>query len=254
MRLAAISRIVNIRTVATVIVLLAASCAFAQETYLYRAQMVQAAPGKVVELIGLYQQQFPKLVAGGDAAPLWMRHSQGDRWDLLILYPMGSYADYYSGERIARRAKAMAADLDLHILQDIAWQEDLFVYGPSLDAVKAAFTPAGLFHIEIMRALPGKQAEVYRERQMESAYQKALGRPELFIFRRDRGAQWDVFSVDVYRDLKHYAESVDIPREKQMAAAHAAGYDTPDDIGPYYRSVIATHHDTIATAIKPAQK
>ena len=231
-----------------------ASYAAPAENYLYRASMVQAAPGKVVELIGLYQQQLPKLVAGGDAAPLWMRHSQGDRWDLLILYPMGSYADYYSGERMARRAKAMAADLDLHILQDIAWQEDLFVYGPSLEQVRAAFAPAGLFHIEIMRALPGKQAEVYRERQMESAYQKALGRPELMIFVRDQGAAWDLFSIDVYRDLKHYAESVDIPREKQVAAAHAAGYDTPDDIGPYYRSVIATHHDTLATAIKPAQK
>lgn len=245
------------RRVCILLFLLTATAALAEasaETYLYRASMVQAAPGKVVELIGLYQRSFPLIAASGDAAPLWMRHSQGDRWDLLILYPMGSYGDYYSAERITRRSKALPSDLSKGIRQDIAFQEDLFVYGPPLEQVRAAFAPAGLFHIEIMRALPGKQAEVYRERQMESAYQKALGRPELLIFVRDQGAAWDVFSIDVYRDLKHYAESVDIPREKQMAAAHTAGYDTPDDIGPYYRSVIATHHDTLATAIRPPQK
>ena len=227
-----------------------AALAVSNENYLYRASMVQAAPGKVVELIGLYQRSFPLVAAAGDPAPLWMRHSQGDRWDLLILYPMGSYSQYYGADRIARRDKALPSELADGIRQDIAFQEDLFVYGPPLEQVRDAFEHAGLFHVEIMRALPGKQAEVYRERQMESAYQKALGRPELMIFTRDRGAAWDVFSIDVYRDLKHYAESVDIPREKQMAAAHAAGYQSPDDIGPYYRSVIATHHDTLATAIK----
>src|SRR5512146_2533896 len=174
MRLAAMSRIVNIRTVASAIVLLAASCAVAQETYLYRAQMVQAAPGKLPELIGLYQQQFPKMVAGGDAAPLWMRHSQGDRWDLLILYPMGSYADYFSGERVARRAQKQSPELTARIEQDIAWREDLFAYGPPLEAIKSAFASAGLFHIEMMRALPGKLADVLDERRKESAYQKAL--------------------------------------------------------------------------------
>lgn len=237
------------RRIAVALLFLAA-CACAQENYLYRAEMVQAAPGKLVELISLYQQRLPILAAQGDEAPLWMRHSQGDKWDLLILYPMGSYADYYSAARLTRRAKAENSDLAARIRNDIAWHEDLFVYGPPLEQVKPAFTSAGLFHVEIMRALPGRQADVYKERQMESAYQKALGRPELFLFVRDHGAAWDLFSIDVYRDLKHYAESADIPRDKQMTAARAAGYSDPDQIGPYYRSVIADHHDTIAVAIK----
>lgn len=237
------------RRIAAVLLLLTASCALAQETYLYRAEMVQAAPGKLVELIGLYQQEFPQIAAAGDAAPLWMRHSQGDRWDLLILYPMGSYADYYSAPRLARRAQKQSPELTARIEQDIAWREDLFAYGPPLEAIKSAFASAGLFHIEMMRALPGKLAEVLDERRKESAYQKALGRPELLIFHRDRGAAWDVFSIDVYRDLKHYAESADIPRDKQVAAARGAGYHDPDEIGPYYRSVIADHHDTLAVAI-----
>ena len=76
----------------------ATGLALAQEQpFLYRASMVQAAPGKLVELIDLYKAH------AGEEAPLWMRHSQGDRWDLLILTPMGSYADYFRPEAIAAR-------------------------------------------------------------------------------------------------------------------------------------------------------
>src|SRR5438128_2130192 len=72
------------------------------QPFLYKTTLVQAAPGKLVELIAHYNAR-PALP--GDAAPLWMRHSQGDRWDLLIVYPLGSYAEYYQPERIAARAR-----------------------------------------------------------------------------------------------------------------------------------------------------
>lgn len=77
--------------------------AFAAEgSYLYRAEMVQAAPGKLLELIDLYGEARAASTTG-DAAPLLMRHSQGDRWDLLVIYPMESYSAYYSRERMERR-------------------------------------------------------------------------------------------------------------------------------------------------------
>ena len=228
----------------------------ASGNYLYRAELVQAAPGKLLELIDLYKTLAALTVTGGDALPLWMRHSQGDHWDLLLLYPLGSYTDYYGAERVARRKKAEASAPDLagRIQQDIAWQEDLFVYGPALESVRAAFTNAGLFHVEMIRALPGRQTDLFKEREMESAYQKFLGRPELFIFVRDRGAAWDLFSIDFYRDIKHYAASSDIPAEKQRAAARAAGYTDAEQIGPYFRTVIASHHDTLAVAVAPAPR
>src|SRR5262249_52502702 len=74
----------------------------ADSAYLYRVNLVQAAPGKLVELIDLYKARAAEMKEAGDEAPLWMRHSQGDHWDLMILFPMGSYADYYQPERIAK--------------------------------------------------------------------------------------------------------------------------------------------------------
>src|SRR5215475_14428505 len=105
----------------------------ADTPYLYKVSLVQAAPGKLLELIDLYKARAAQMKEAGDETPLWMRHSQGDHWDLMILYPVGSYADYYQAERVARRARAdQAARLEDRIRENIAWQEDLFAYGPPL--------------------------------------------------------------------------------------------------------------------------
>jgi hypothetical protein len=187
----------------------------------------------------------------GDEAPLWMRHSQGDHWDLMVLYPMGSYAEYYQSERIAKRARAdQTAKLEDKIKENIAWQEDLFAYGPPLADVRKAFDGGGFFHIEMFVALPGKFTDLYKEREMENAYAKAIKEPENLIFVRDQGAAWDIFTVGVFRDLKHYAESADVPAKDQEAAAKAAGFDSPSQIGPYLRRYIREHHDTLAVAVK----
>lgn len=226
----------------------------ADGNYLYRAEMVQAAPGKFTELVDLYAKHATLATSTGDAPAFMMRHSQGDRWDLLLIYPMGSYAEYYSAERIAKRKKPESGNLLRQIQQNIAWREDLFLYGPPLEAIKAAFANARFYHIEMLHALPGRQAELVKEREMESAYNQALGRPALFIFMRDSGAHYDVVSIDFYRDIKHYAESADISPEKQQAAARSAGYTAPEQIGPFLRSIIADHHDTLAIAVTPSQQ
>lgn len=67
---------------------------------------------------------------------------------------------------------------------------------------------------------------------------------------RDQGAAWDIFTIGVFRDLKHYAESADVPSQDQQAAARAAGFDSPAQIGPYLRRFIREHHDTLAVGIK----
>ena len=71
----------------------------------------------------------------------------------------------------------------------------------------------------MFHALPGRRADLFREREMENGYLKALGRPQNLIFVRDQGASWDLFTIGFYRDLKHYAESADIPEAAQEAAA-----------------------------------
>src|SRR4029077_17724887 len=75
-----------------------------QPAYLYKTSLVQAAPGKLLDLIDAYKKIFAEETkVAGDAAPLLTRHSQGDRWGLLILFPMGSYMDYYKPERTVKR-------------------------------------------------------------------------------------------------------------------------------------------------------
>jgi hypothetical protein len=218
---------------------------------LYRATLVQAAPGRLLELIDFDKALHASWAESGDEAPLWMRHSQGDKWDLLILFPMGSWSDFFGAERVARRQRWIAAsDAALAKVRDaIAWQEDVFVLGPPLSELRARFARAGFFHVEMFLALPGKQADLFRQREMENAYDKALGLPENLIFTRDRGAAWDLFTIGCFRDLKHYSESADIPLAAQEAAAKAAGFEGVRFIGPYLRTLIREHHDTLATAI-----
>jgi hypothetical protein len=221
----------------------------AAEPYLYKVTLVQAAPGKLLELIDLYKARATALQTAGDEAPLWMRHSQGDHWDLMVLWPMASYTEYYRPERAGKRKQAEQLQAE-KFKEDIAWQEDLFAYGPPLADLRKAFGNGAYFHVEMFVALPGKFADLYKEREMENAYAKAIREPENFIFVRDQGAAWDIFTIGVFRDLKHYGESADVPAKDQEAAAKAAGFDAPSQIGPYLRRFIREHHDTLAVAVK----
>jgi hypothetical protein len=222
----------------------------AQQRFLYKASLVQAAPGKLLELIDAYKSIWSaQAKAGGEEAPLWMRHSQGDRWDLLILHPVGNYSDYYRAERVTAREKLLEPWRE-KLQQEIAWQEDVFVFGPSIDEVKKAFSGAGLFHVEMFQALAGQQAGLYKEREMENAYAHAVKEPENMIFVRDQGAAWDLFTIGCFRDLKQYAEGASGSVMEQEAAAKAVGFESASQIGPYLRTFIALHHDTLAVAVK----
>jgi len=222
-----------------------------QQRYLYRTELIQATPGKFVELVDLYKQKAALDQQVGDEPALWMRHSQGDRWDLMRLVPMRSYETYYGAARVELRDRTMkAAGITTKIHDDVAWEEDIFVYGPPLEALRKAFAEGAFFHVEMFESLPDKRAELYHEREMENAYSAALGQPTNFIFVRDQGAAWDIFTIGVFRNLKHYAESSDVTPEAQATAAKSAGFDSAADIGPYLRRFIRLHHDTLAVAVK----
>jgi hypothetical protein len=146
--------------------LLPASEPAAAAGFLYRASLVQAAPGRLLELIDLERALFASLPESGEEAPVWMRHSQGDKWDLLILQPMGSWTEYFEPDRAAKREKwRRASQGSLARIRDaIAWQEDVFVDGPPLAQVRERFAKAGFFHVEMFVALPGRQADLSRQR------------------------------------------------------------------------------------------
>jgi hypothetical protein len=221
-----------------------------QPAYLYKTSLVQAAPGKLLDLIDTYKKIFAEETkVAGDTTPLWMRHSQGDRWDLLVLYPMGSYSDYYKPGRVIKRDTVLDPWRD-RLKSDIAWQEDIFVYGPPLEDLRKAFAVAGLFHVEMFESLPGKQAELKKQREMENAFSRIVKAPQNFIFLRDQGSAWDLFTIGCFENLKHYAQAADVPPADADAAAKSAGFESTAQIGPYLRTLIALHRDTLAVAIK----
>jgi hypothetical protein len=222
--------------------------------YLYKTTFLRAAPGRLLELIDLLKTRMPVYDAAGEERPLWWRHTQGDQWDIMLLLPMGSYAEYYAADRAAKRVAA-APGLSTDRFRErldacVSWKEDLFVTGPPVQKVRTAFLAAAYYHIEIMISLPGKQAELRRERERENIYQIALGRPEIMIFVRDQGAPWDIFTLGCYHDLAHWADSSGVTKEQREEAARKAGFESPDAIGPYMRTLIDMHRDTMGVAIK----
>jgi hypothetical protein len=227
-----------------------------EQTYLYRTTFIRAAPGKLLDLIDLFKEQMSVYEKSGDKRPFWWRHTQGDQWDLMMIYPMRSYTEYYSKERIKRRTQAQDSsslsqlEFKKKFQEDVSWYEDIFVMGPPLKIVEKVFKDTSFYHCEIFIALPGMHDELFKEREMENAYQYILGRPENLIFTRDQGASWDLFTLGCYKDMKHWTESSNIPREKREAAAIKAGFKGPDKIGPYMRTLILMHRDTIGVAIK----
>lgn len=226
------------------------------EPFLYKAMFVRAAPGRLLDLIALYKDRMPVYDQSGDERPFWMRHSQGDQWDLMFLFPMGSWVDYFRAERVERRDRAAAkakvpqSEFARRFYDLVAWHEDLYVEGPPLETVRRAFDGAGFFHIEAFLALPGRQEALRKEREMENAYLAGVGRNPTLIFTHDQGAAWDLFTIGFYRNLKQYAEIDDIPPGRRESAAKAAGFAGADQIGPYLRTLISSHHDTLAVAVK----
>jgi len=230
---------------------LAMPAAQADTSYLYRTLLVRAGPGSLLELIDMYKDRSAVYETSGESAPFIMRHSQGDHWDLLLIFPMGSFDDYYSPERASLRSEAAAqsgmseAKFQHELAKLVAWREELYVLGPNWDAVRARLNSGAYYHVEMFLALPGKRDELFKQREMENEYLAYIDRPQNLIFTRAGGASWDSYTLGVYSDLKHYAESADIPNELQQEAALAAGFEGADKIGSYMRTLILKHNDTL---------
>lgn len=225
-------------------------------TELYRFVFIQAAPGRLLELIDLYRKRLPVIAEGGDELPYIVRHSQGDRWDLVVIYPSGSFTTYYSAERTRRRAAAADAsgvsnaEFARAFYDLVAWHEDVYVEGPPLATFRDYVKDLGLVHFEMFQALAGKRDALIEERRMESTFNVARGRPGALIFTHEQGAAWDVITLDGFRNWRHYAESETIPQDITEAAAKKAGFQNADAIGPYMRALIALHHDTLGTPVR----
>jgi hypothetical protein len=224
---------------------------------MYKIELLRAAPGQLLELIDLVGQRaaMHREVAG-DEVPFVIRHSQGDHWDLMLVHPVRSLPSYFGETRVSGRARADARDVGAaetlaeRLQSLVAWREETFFTGPPLAEVRSRFEEAGYYHVEMFVALPGKHGELYREREMENDYLRRIDRPDNVILDKAIGGSWDMMTIGFYRDIKHYAESADIPEELEDRAARAAGFEGSSRIGTYLRSLISRHNDTLGTPVR----
>ena len=200
----------------------------AQNNYL--VSNFRAAPGKLLDLIEMLKSNVDNNI---------MRHSQGDHCDLMVIKPIQDYSE-------VSNAKVLGTQLE----PLVSYREDMFASGPSHSEFKTRFTKFSYYHIEMFVALAGKHSELFKEREMENVYLKEIDRNDNLIFIKDLGSKYDMFTIGFYRDIKHYAESADIPLDKEDAAAKKAGFKGVNSIGIYLRELISEHHDTLAVKVK----
>lgn len=249
-----LNKIFSIVFVVTICVSTGATAQERSGDYLYRVETVRAAPGKFEALLnwveelrasGFYDE------AGGQF-PFLMRHSQGDQWDLMVIYPMESWAKYHSRSTTRKRKKAKDNHdaLWARVVGLVAFKEDHFAYGPPLAEMVREYGENAFYHIEMFEAAPGKEAELFKQREMENDYLARTGQVTNMIFRRAAGSNVDVFTIGFHESLQTFAAPSGATAEEAEAAAVAAGFKDRADISFFLRALISGHHDTLAVKVK----
>jgi hypothetical protein len=214
----------------------------------YKVSLFRAAPGKLLPLIDNLTSRIGDYEQKGGSKPYLIRHSQGDHWDLMVCEHISDYDSYFSHQNNFNEVFTPTFGDNFYDL--VAFHENIFTSGPDYKTVQELFEQNSFFHVEMFVALPGKQVELLKQRNMENIYLQEIGRGENLIFTTTLGGSWDCFTLGGYRDIKHYAESADIPLEVEEKAAIKAGFEGVKYISPYLRSLITTHHDTLGGKVQ----
>jgi len=220
--------------------------------YLYRVTMLRAAPGHFVDLMAALRESFELDEEAGDRPPFWMRHSQGDQWDFMLIYPMGDFSSYYQADRAGQRGAAWESShgrtLTARLAERTSYREEWFARSVAIAEMVRRFDGMEFFHVEMFAGLPGKREELFEQRGMENRYYEHLGgRQQNLLFMREAGSNWDVMTIGFYDNLQAFAAAgAQHSAEQQEEAARAAGFDGVGAISPYLRSLLDHHHDTLA--------
>lgn len=219
----------------------------------YRVRQIRAAPGELLNVIEMLKRDMSRHKEIGIMKPFLMRHSQGDHWDLLLMYPVNSVSDDMSSKSLKKRvsSKTFGKTYGDEFFKRISWHQDGYVAGPSIDEFDSSFEKYGYYHVEIFTSLAGKQTELFEQRKMENIYLKEIGRRPNHIYTRVFGPSWDIFTIGFYSGIKDYAASADIPSADKEKAARKAGFEGTSTIGSYLRELLLEHHDTLAGAVRP---
>ena len=129
-------------------------CGQTEGDYLYNITMLRAAPGHFTDLVSALEESFVLHEEAGDQAPFWIRHSQGDHWDFMLIYPMGDYFSYYSLDRIEQRTSVWESSRGQMLVKRISeftsYQEEWFSRSSPVDELARRFEGMGFFHVEPM--------------------------------------------------------------------------------------------------------
>ena len=212
----------NLRNSLVIIVLIFAftnQYAFGQT--MYKVTLFRAAPGELLPLIENLKKRVSAYQENGGNKPYIVRHSQGDQWDLMVYEHIVDYKTYYSTKELDKIFTPPYGD-DFYRL--VSFHETVYSQGPNYEVVSQLFEKNNFFHVEMFVALPGKQKELLKQRNMENVYLREIERAPNLIFTVEQGALWDCFTLGGYRDIKHFAESADIPFEVEEKATIKAGF------------------------------
>jgi len=218
---------------------------------LYRVNLLQANPGDLLELIDTLKSDIKNYEQLGIHKPYLLRHSQGDHWDLMLIYPIGELGTYFSAEK--RELRSGSVSLEKKYGDDffdlVSFQEEAIVEGPGKALFTNWFEEYSYFHIEIFTALAGKQEELLLQRRDENVFYEGIGHRPNLIFTRVFGPSWDIFTIGAYKDIQDFAGDGSLSFEEEDRAAKEAGFKGVNYIGSYLRSLILKHHDTLANKV-----
>lgn len=219
---------------------------------LYKVKLIRAAPGELLTVIDMIKSDMKSYESFGIEQPYLMRHSQGDQWDLMMMYPVTSLENYYSdgSQSKLNGSKTLGKTFGDSFYNMISYHEESFVMGPDKESFHNWFRQYNYYHIEIFTSLAGKQNELKKQREMENVFLNELKRRPNFIFTKVTGASWDIFTIGYYDDIVDYATAGDLPIEQEDAAAKKAGFESVYTIGSYLRALLLEHHDTLAGAVR----
>lgn len=217
----------------------------------YKITLLRANPGDLLELIDVIKEDISEYESLGINKPYLLRHSQGDQWDLMLIYPIGSLSSYFSEEQMINRTASSSIEKSYSssFFDLISFQEEAIVEGPDKDLFNNWFEEYNFFHIEIFTALAGKQKELLKQREMENVFYENLNRRPNFIFTRVFGPSWDIMTIGAYDSLREFAGDGSITTEMEDEAAKKAGFEGINYIGTYLRELLIKHNDTLANKV-----
>lgn len=218
----------------------------------YKVTLLRANPGDLLELIDEIKEDIANHEELRIDKPYLLRHSQGDQWDLMLIYPIENLSSYFSEESMMNRTASNTLEKsygeDFYDL--VSFQEEAIVEGPDKIKFTEWFEEYSYFHIEIFTALAGKQAKLLKQREMENVFYSHINHKGNLIFTRVFGPSWDNFTIGAYYNIQDFAGDGSTTFEEEDEAAKKAGFEGVNYIGSYLRSLLLHHHDTLANKVK----